>query len=798
MSDISYTELQTLLVDLVRNLESSKKTVAQNEKLDAIATGIKNIQDALIKNPPKDGKIDYDKLGTTVTKSVREASPPPPPTPSNDNLVQQLIANSSNTNSSSPIFNQLTQSFKNGGKGLDDIGKEAEDASQSIKNMGKDAGETTRRSSRDIDRTTQKVLRGIQGIIKLGVGDIEQRTNLYRDMLSNGYTFTNNLNELSHVANVSGQSLSTFKQAINTSTVGSRQLGLETFAKVSRGLMDANVKFGSLGLTVEQQNSQFSSYTERLRLSGNLQNQTSTSLITGFRNVIQSATTLASAVGTSRDAILEASKNILDDSENQVTLSSLAPNASENVLNFLSGLQSSLGKSGPMITKAIIDQINGHTTESDAQTIQSIGIEAYNKALSSVRSLQNTTGPVSPTEITSSIGEFVRLGQEFVRSRATNSLVAASADGNNMAKIAVQATADLNQANVNLNRVRSTKQTPDNFTNGFLNVGQTAEQLKSMQQEAFTIMLENMRHTISSILGTYEAGVNEATHKLVDGMRHFGNAVNSNPIDDFFGNHLDFTKASSGMLTAIGSVTVGLSSLATAINFFIAGTLTNFIGEKIAGFIFKRLAARFATTAAVGAAEEAAAVGGTGLLASAGGALAAAVPIVGSLLPTIGAVGYGLYSNHKSQQKFERGEITERQNNIKHDANDGMMGGAVVGATIGTMVFPGLGTAIGGGLGAAIGYFAGEGLGEYFNPDDTSKKLSPKSEEQSTDDQNKTQPQQEKQLDLEQHLSTIENDLSTLVSLMTANNSISSQNLANIERNTNSMIGSLARASNAI
>lgn len=853
MAEISYTQMQTLLEGLVRNLDNSETSRTSRSKLDSVINSLDKIKGQLDKNndtlKSKNGDtIDYSKLSSAIVNAMK-ANGVGTGGPSS-NGERRLRERETDTRVRKGSDGRLRRSSAPSGGGagarrdgtlLSDLGRGAE---AQIKNYGKVASSADILNNRLNGLNTQ--LGGMQSVVKdilsiTGISKaveiaktaITERANSYRTMMANGQTFGGDILQMSRVASSAGLSLKSFTDAIARSSMGLKQLGPEIFASTVYQVNLANNKFGDLGLTTQQTSQYMSDYMERLRISGHLQGQTATGISSSFRQIIQNATSLAAAVGTSRDKILEVADSIAKNQNNRALLHMAGGTGGQNMTQYLSQLVNAMG-GGPEATamaNAAMKASQGINTPDVAQYAQSMG-PAFQQMVQQLRQLGQMNSVASPTMMAQMGNSVIGQARTNLSGFNTRAMIAA---GDEFGDRQVALSNAFNDAHININAAsaaqanQTTKQT--SLTTGALGLQASGEAVTSAMEATTTAALTSIQQTLGKSLTAWNDAVLEGTHKYNDFVNNLPQNSLTRGIDSVVGSVIGALSGLLGPIGVLATVLGGIAAIKTA------GALKNLVntvqsirhgmermeigrlmkergvdhytaskmvhnrqlarekliaksgrrgllggiqraGGKIRGkgilgsalglgldvlglggggnddndndnspldqirprgrIERMRRAARLRRLRSLRRAGRIGRLGragnllrtgmngvrgflGAGELAEGAGALGSAVVLAPAAVG-LGGVGLGAYWNSQSTQDYQKGKISKAQNNINHDSDYGMMGGALGGTATGAMIgaFAGpIGIAAGGIIGGLIGglggYGAGHGIGTWAN-----------------------------------------------------------------------------------
>lgn len=736
MADLTYSQMQTLLGELARNLDNSERGKSNSAKLDRVIESLNTVSSNIEKNTEAVAKyqgIDYDKLSAAIVAGINKANggsgtSSGTSTNSNSNSSSSFTQKQNNTAPSAPVPNRrpgsLLQQMQNN---FTEHSNSAKSASSSTKKLGKSlegASSAASRMSKAFE--SFEIIQKFTNLVKTGVGMLEDRADVYRNMSRNGELFTGDVLAMSRTIHSSGMSLDTFSKAIASSSQGLKLLGPDSFARVSSGLQTANIRFGNLGLTVDEQNTQLSSYTERLRISGGLQSQTTETLVSGFRDVIQTSTSLASAVGVSRDAILKAAEAITAKVENRALLQMDSGTGGQNITNFASQVSAAYGggEVGNRIANAIISASHGIWGKETSEVAQQLG-PGFQTLVNNASSALHSQTTLSGEQLTKMAATGIEQTKQTANERSRLGYVAAAQSGDSTARHSLETWVAASSAQIDVNKASAAdtaqkKQT--SATQGALSLAQSRQQIEAVKQATATAALTQVQNTLGESLKTYNTAVNDGTHAFVQHI----NGIEGNSIDQKLGGFISALTNAQGAIATVAEAFVGLS-------FLKSGMLARSLGGLIRNVSKVAKGLKGAGKVAEVAEEVSATVGKSGLVGRSGllrtigqmgarGAITEGVStaagvlgttaagVVGTGLSAVAGIAYGAYRNHNSTKEYEAGHISEKKNDINHAENYGIMAGAATGALAGAAigsVVPVIGTAIGGVIGGAIGGFAG-------------------------------------------------------------------------------------------
>ena len=850
MADISYNQMETLLANLVRNLDNSESSRGNRSKLDKIISSLDRVRDEMesTRDAISDSArpaFDYNRLSASILSGIRASNAPGNNTSSRqrrDNRRQASPTRDTTLNNRRPnsMLSQLSQQPSRSGRngpnrratGLDGLVSSAMSASSSLEKLTV-AGQIARR------------------VFSTAQAELGERATAYRTMMANGETFGGDILQMSRVANSAGMTLSNFTNAIASSSQGLKLLGPEAFADTVYQVKLINSQFGDLGLTTQQTGAMLSEYTERLRTTGKLQGATASSVASGFRNVVQSSISLASAVGTSSEKIISASNAIANETTNRALLHLVSGQGGQNITQYLGSIVSSMGggQDAYRVANAMMQSSQGINTDETARVAQMLG-PAYERGVEQIRQLGAANAAVSSETMARMGQSWLGSAQQFLGSQDVRSRAVQGDQGQQW----LGTYNSIMDARINPDRAADTtrgleRQTP--LTNGALNADSARESLAAARESAATAGLTTIQNTLGESLRAYNTAVIQGTHSFTNMM----NAMSQNPITrgiDGVGGSI--ISGLSNMLGPIGLFTAALTGFAAIKLSTIAQSLRTSMevasegldairrgrGGRRSGTVLDRLsrnaedlsdlrgggrrgllermgrssrlrrlrqlrgAGNIGRLGRVGSLLRNGASGIRGLAAGgeALGGLAGVGAIAAPVLTGLGSVGLGAYWNHESTRDYREGRITSSQNNINHDSNYGMMGGALTGAAtgaaIGALLGP-IGLAAGGVIGGAIGgftgYEAGHGIGTWANgttPNTPQNPLSTPAQSPVNDVPNPATP------DTNALLQQLINQLSSVNSTLSENEDMLSRVLQSIDRNTGDTVRQLKRAGNSL
>lgn len=586
MAEISYTQMQTLFEGLVRNLDNSETSRTSRSKLDSVINSLDKIKGQLDKNndtlKSKNGDtIDYSKLSSAIVNAMKTNGVGTGGPSSNGERRSRERETDTRVRRGSDGRLRRSRAPSGGGAGgrrdgtlLSDLGRGAEGQ---IKNYGKVASSADILNNRLNGLNTQ--LGGMQSVVKdilsiTGISKavevaktaITERADSYRTMMANGQTFGGDMLQMSRVASSAGLSLKSFTDAIAHSSMGLKQLGPEIFASTVYQVNLANNKFGDLGLTTQQTSQYMSDYMERLRISGHLQGQSATGISSSFRQIIQNATSLAAAVGTSRDKILEVADSIAKNQNNRALLHMVGGTGGQNMTQYLSQLVNAMG-GGPEATamaNAAMKASQGINTPDVAQYAQSMG-PAFQQMVQQLRQLGQMNSVASPTMMAQMGNSVIGQARTNLSGFNTRAMIAA---GDEFGDRQVALGNAFNDAHIDVNAAsaaqanQTTKQTP--LTTSALGLQASGEAVTSAMEATTTAALTSIQQTLGKSLTAWNDAVLEGTHKYND----FVNNLSQNPltrgIDSVGGSVIGALSGLLGPIGVLATVLGGIAAIKTA------------------------------------------------------------------------------------------------------------------------------------------------------------------------------------------------------------------------------------------
>lgn len=819
MADLTYSQMQTLLLELVRNLDNTERSKGNSARLERVIDALKQVRSDIGKtDTSKTQNVDYDKLSAAIVVALGKGGKPSQQPQSQTEKPRTVPRQEQSNRRPGSFLSQMQNNFR-------EQSTASETASSSTRKLGRDmegASSSAKKLTKAFDAFA--ILEGFTKLVKSSIGMLEDRADVYRNMSRNGELFTGDVLTMSRTIHSSGLSLETFSKAIANSSQGLKLLGPESFARISSGLQSANIRFGNLGLTVDEQNTQLSSYTERLRISGTLQNQTTDSLVSGFRDVIQTSTSLASAVGVSRDAIIKAAEAITSKVENRALLQMDSGVGGQNITNLASQISAAYGGGdvGNKIANAIISASHGIWGRETSEVAQQLGPGFQSLVNSASEALHSQTA-LSGEQLTRLAATGIEQTRQTANERSRLGFVAAAQAGNSYARnsLALQVAATSAQIDVSKAATADTAQkTQTSATQGALGLAQTRQQMEAAKQATATAALTQIQNTLGESLRAYNRAINDGTQKFIQNMNDFkGNSY----IDSHLGNIIDQKVGGviqsvvnwQGAVMTVTEAFIGLSFLKGGL---LARSLRGVINSAVKAVQGLRGAGRVAEVAEeVSGGLRTGILGkigqsSTGLLARGATSVAGvigttAAGVIGTGLSAAAGIAYGAYKNHQSTKDYEAGRISEKRNDVNHAENYGIMAGAATGALTGAAVgsfIPVVGTAIGGVIGGAIGGFAGYEtggvVGEHLYKDKSDVVKNPEKPEaqpvQPKQDEQEKEP--EKKDPLEDAIHNLSNQMGQLRESIDRNNTFVLAHLSAIDRNTGDAYRQLKKTSGIV
>lgn len=881
MADITYSQMQALLESLVRNLDNSETSRQSRRKLDDIISSLDKVRSQLVTNnnilkSSGGSSIDYNRLSSTIIASIntsRSNNTANKPSRRTSGTNRPSSGLSSNNRRPNTLLGQLSRSTNGLIQKNNQVASSSTLLSSKFGNLG---GAVTGVHG------AMKGLLSIGGLAKVfsaATSAISDRTDSYRTMMANGMTFNGDILEMSRTAASAQMSLRNFTTAIANSSMGLKLLGPQVFAQTMLNIRRSSVSFGDLGLTTTQTAQQLSSYMELLRRTGHLQGQTASSVANGFRTVIQSSTSLAAAVGTSRDAILKASDAITSNTNNRALLHLIGGQGGQNVTQFMSQMVASLGDS-PLVTKAVnamFKYSQGQTGGEDVAEARQVLGDSFDIGAHYMKQFASTSTAVSPEELARGYETFLNRAKQITGSQNVRAELVQGEWGQNRLELGNA----IRDAGVNPTAAGRTQadqnQNQRPITRGALGLEGTREALIAAKEATSTAALTSIQKTLGRSLTAWNQAVVEGTssytdsiaklskNPLISGIDSVGGSVISaltglvGPIGLFtsvmaglgaikilgavksFKNSIDLVRGGLDAFGSGGDTLLGRSrpagSRSQEINNRLRSPRRGILGqlgaqgENLAesaindiqpgfqgaprnrgGLSGLRRAARLKKLQALrqargltGMARATKLLGARGL--GIGGSLLGIGEAGAGLLGAIAApaavgvagIGLGAWNNQRSTNDFKAGKISAAQNNINHDSNYGLMGGAAAGAATGALIGTAvpiigniIGAAVGGLVGGGMGYLAGHTIGTWSNPT-TEPTATPNTPTSTQADNPATAPIQTNVL--LQQLSTL---LSTQITATQELHNDVSRILNNIDRNTGDTVRQIRRGGNVV
>ena len=577
MSDLDSLQMQKLLEQLVRNLDNSETSKNSRSRLDSVISSLDKIRSQLDKTHDttkasvRGNDIDYSKLSSAIVSALRDAGPNSPSNRNRNSRSDRRITRDSSgrlTDRRRPAGNRRDGTL------LNDLGRGAEDQ---IKNYGKVASSSDLLNNKLKGVNTQLggLSSAISGVLKItGITKafeaaktaITDRADSYRTMMANGETFGGDMLQMSRVAASANMSLKNFTDAIANSSMGLKQMGPEVFASTVYQIKLANARFSDLGLTTQQTSSYMSDYMERLRISGHLQGQTSTSLSNGFRQLIQSSTSLAAAVGTSRDAILKAAEDIAKNQNNRALLHNVSGVGGQNITQYLSQMVNALG-GGPeayAMANAAMKASQGINTPDVAKYNQMMG-PAFQQMVQNVNQLGQTNTSVDASTMARMGNSVLANAKNNYAGRDMRTMIAANDEYGND-NIALYNA--INDAQIKPAAAAAAQSAQaggqSKLTTGALGLDSSKEALQAAKEATATAALTTIQNTLGESLTAWNSAVQEGTHSYTQMI----DKLSQNPliagIDKAGGSIISGLTNLLGPIALVGTVMGGIASIKIA------------------------------------------------------------------------------------------------------------------------------------------------------------------------------------------------------------------------------------------
>lgn len=201
----------------------------------------------------------------------------------------------------------------------------------------------------------------IDGALSLFGATVMTATRLMKEFGGNvselhdtGITFlagtSGSIREIGEAATEAGFRVSTMSTAWLKFSTETILLGPKAFANFARAGLDATIKMGYLGLTVDEMNEYMGDYLETQRYAGLLQGRTDADRGRSFSEYIEQITMLARVTGVHRKQIADTIKETMKAPSVGVLLASMAEDERERVSGAFADLSAAISASGPAIS----------------------------------------------------------------------------------------------------------------------------------------------------------------------------------------------------------------------------------------------------------------------------------------------------------------------------------------------------------------------------------------------------------------------------------------------------------------
>lgn len=801
---VNYEQMRELLEKLVKDMSGSSGTRSINDRLNEV---IRELEKNKNQNTPNSDR--------ELRGFIRD-------------LSQAMNRNKSSGTSAGD---------RREGSYLDELGKSLRETSgdfyknhtqaQIFQNRLSGLSETMRGFSGIVSSLFE--LTGISKAIKGTSEALDSRADSYRTMMNNGMTFGGDILQMSRTANQANMTLDTFTKAIQGGSQGLKLFGPQMFADTIKTIQKTNLEFSDLGLNTDQLNSHLSDYVEMQRKSGGLFNKSSTEVATSFRRLQQDSLDLASAVGSSREAILADMKQASKDPDIGSVIALQGGQRGENIRAMYAMLKQSMGD-GPEaehIAKQFALRAGGvATTESYSIDQQTGG--ALGNVATQFQQL-NQSGMRLDPEILAKLGkEFITESQTATRSQMAAAPSAFIGSTDSYGQSVTNTFATINGANIDPQRAVNAEegqQKQSTLTNSALNKATSKEAIAAAKEAAATESLSAIQETLGQSLKAWNSAMVEGLPKIQKAMEAIANNPVTRGLDSMGGSlihGLSSLVGPTGLLVGIMGIAGSIKMLGGAkaaievlqtfhrsknqmragIRQYRSGRYLSDVYDRMQREDLLRERRRPGRRSRIEPLRRRR----PSLNPLGGQRSGFNLPKIGKgkmSIPKIPKIGGGALAgglmmldsaveNSQSTSDLKAGRISKSQDNINHDSNYGQMIGTVLGGALGALVGP-EGIPIGAFLGGSVGGLAGGAFGKWMNPEDQ-----PETPQSQPSQDSNTQTPSDTSSDTNQLLRNIISQNQTLIDVIQERDSSILTTLQTISRNTSETVQKLKNVGNHI
>ena len=391
------------------------------------------------------------------------------------------------------------------------------------------------RSNLTRERISESVISEFSTGLKALYKQMQSSVDAYRSMQNMGLSSIDaagkgSILELRNIANQAGLPVATFTKALETGSSGLRQLGLTSVAGLSLALRNASRDSANFGLTIDGTLSAMNDYVEMQKYTRGLDSVNEESTIRGFKEMMNSTTGLAAALGTSRDQIQKGSVELAKNPQYQALLTAYNPEARTTLTN----VQAGLSDQSKGFNLAATAGAKGVYTEDQAAYATAFP-QAYREHIEALRALD--AGAINEQQFTERLS---RVGKLMEQESAARGNIAGYANAaNNSAVLRTEQTGLV--AGREFSSIRPSNYTaattainnPTEFSKSVLQLNDSAARFEAAVQLAETKLVEVSQNSSTEIFKSFNETAQSANslanafNGILDPIHHFDNAISS-------------------------------------------------------------------------------------------------------------------------------------------------------------------------------------------------------------------------------------------------------------------------------
>ena len=654
---------------------------------------IKNGIDHLVANTGPNGTITPAILSGLMTQQANLSGG----TGSSNNSSSGSSGSSNRNDTTTAANNTILEDF---GKTVDNTKSKT---SRAFSALGK--GATSLKESFRLLTSTSELL----------MKNLDNDNKLYGSLVTRGMAWSSSAAVMADNVNKAGFTVETFTKLLNEGSAGVRALGGNNFLHLASSVEKANSRLGDFGLGAEEYYRQLSSYSDYMRVSGNLQELTNRNVGDSFHELLGKTIALTGAFGVSIDQFMKVKQQLTTNQVDYSLVQGAAQRTGVSEDELRSRISMLTNRYGADFANSTLRRLNGGTDANYAMNRETIDAatryasasndrDAYNR-LNEVQSIGLRRANIDSRRINPVAGSYIQ-DTEFGRLSFGTDTAFRNAQGMN------HMTWDEYQRSLrNLN-------SPDLLRDASQGNQYAVESRNATTQGLTNHALVDFQQSLGSAISIINNVYTERYPKLAQSI---------DKVTDRLGK---FDGAMASFINRHSDVIGNTLAYGTAFNQVVSGTVIGGIGLAGANTLrrhaMRTIRNRFSrpSTTASAAADDATILE-NGLDGAAGGARRglgrfasmSGRRLLGRAALPLGAAlsAYEIYhSTQENNDAVAHGRETAWQGGEnKFEAwgkSIGGLGGGILGGIGGSFVAPGVGTA----AGAVGGGIAGEQIGDYI------------------------------------------------------------------------------------